>query len=264
MKSTLKTIIKYKPTKLQVYFENHRYIVKTADTLHERQAAYQLRSQVFSEDFNLETRLSTYDTDAYDSRAHILVVVHKQSQEIIGTYRLIEGTKARDFYSASEFQIKKFLAVESGKKLELSRACIHPGHRNGAVILMLWRGIYAALESLNTDILFGCSSVSNIHMKQLVKIMGYLQENNFTTADKWNLLPKEKYNCNQSLLSQLHDINQPFSVADQVPPLLRTYLKIGARVLSVPAYDKKFQCFDFFTILRVEDLSQTTKRKLAA
>ena len=261
---TLKTINKLKPSKLQLHLENHRYIVRTTESTSERQQAFRLRSEVFSEDFNLGGNFPDYDTDLYDSKAHILVVIEKKSQRIIGTYRLIEGLRSKDFYSSSEFQIKKFLAMETGKKLELSRACIHPQHRNGAVILMLWRGIYSALNQLNADIMFGCSSISNIKKNHLVKIMGYLQENKHTIDNKWDVTPKSKFNCNQSLLSHLYEINQPFSIADQVPPLLRAYLKIGAKVLSIPAYDKNFQCFDFFTILKVKEMNQATKRKLAA
>ncbi|HEX3035652.1 MAG TPA: hypothetical protein VHT73_11080 [Thermodesulfobacteriota bacterium] len=45
-----------------------------------------------------------------------------------------------------------------------------------------------------------------------------------------------------------------------VPPLLKSYLKAGAKVCGAPALDRKFRCVDFLPILDVELLSTSFER----
>ena len=56
----------------------------------------------------------------------------------------------------------------------------------------------------------------------------------------------------------LSEANNDFIETSQgkvsMPPLLKAYLRMGARVCGEPAWDPDFNCLDFFVLLRLEDL----------
>lgn len=46
-----------------------------------------------------------------------------------------------------------------------------------------------------------------------------------------------------------------------MPSLLKSYLKLGAKVICEPAYDEEFDCIDFLTVLKRENLSNSLAEK---
>jgi len=50
----------------------------------------------------------------------------------------------------------------------------------------------------------------------------------------------------------------------ELSPLLRTYIRLGASVCEVPAWDTHFNCADYFIILSMERISEHYARRLAA
>jgi hypothetical protein len=43
--------------------------------------------------------------------------------------------------------------------VEVGRSCIHPDHRSGAVITLLWAGLADYMVSNNYEYLMGCASI---------------------------------------------------------------------------------------------------------
>jgi putative hemolysin len=54
----------------------------------------------------------------------------------------------------------------------------------------------------------------------------------------------------------------PGPVADGVPPLFASYLRIGTKVAGEPALDRQFRTIDFLALLDVQDLSLLNRRFL--
>jgi putative hemolysin len=50
----------------------------------------------------------------------------------------------------------------------------------------------------------------------------------------------------------------------KVPKLLRTYLAIGARICSAPAWDKEFGTIDFLTLLDLKNISSSARNRFLA
>ena len=110
------------------------YRLRIAATEADVRAAQLLRFIVF----NLELREgldesfdTCLDTDRFDAACEHLVVEEISTGEIVGTYRLQTGMRAREchgYYSEQEFDFQPYELLRS-ELLELGRACIHSGHR---------------------------------------------------------------------------------------------------------------------------------------
>ena len=106
----------------------------------------QLRFQVFNLELNeglAQSYATGRDADPFDAVCDHLLVKHRPSQQIVGTYRLQTGVRAAEnfgYYCAQEFAFAVFEPMRS-EMIELGRACVHRQHRNLAVLGLLWKGI---------------------------------------------------------------------------------------------------------------------------
>ena len=244
--------------KIRVHFEKSGYRVKTIETKAELSEVMKLRFQVFHKEYRKTHIPFGIDVEPFDLIADHLVIQDIKTNKIIGTYRLISTLWSEKFYSQTEFEISDLLKLK-GEKLEMSRACVHPDHRKGFVMHLLWRGLTDYMTKTSTRYLFGCSSVQTLNPLQIDKLVNHFsaKENLLTEV---NVYPKH-LNPSQIALLTVSDCSE--DVTKLVPPLLNSYLKAGAKVASVPAYDFDFQCVDFFTVLDMNDLTAMYERRYA-
>jgi len=244
--------LSYTP-KHRVHIETGRYLLKTATSTSELLEVFKLRHNNFLQD-DQESELS-YDLDEYDHICDHLIIICKESQEIIGTYRLICSLYSDTFYSQGEFKLERFLKLD-GVKLELGRACIDMSHRNGNVIDLLWKGIAFYAQETGARYLFGCSSVSTIEPQMASNITNYLRNKNYL-RDTFEISPTKKYQIDYSgCISE-----SAIEVRDYIPSLLMSYICAGAKVHGLPALDKEFECIDYFTILDLDEVSSLFKKR---
>ena len=114
--------------------------------------AQRLRYKVFAEEMGarLSTRKAGVDEDIFDPYCDHLLVRDGDSNEVVGTYRILSPEKARKiggFYSEGEFDLTR-LAHLSDRMVEVGRSCVHPDYRSGAVITLLWAGLAAVASAL--------------------------------------------------------------------------------------------------------------------
>lgn len=105
-----------------------QYSLSLAQSELDLRNARKLRHLVFGADLP-----SQLPVDSFDENAIHLVVLFEGDCQIVGNYRLRSSEQTNVFYSACEFDISDFL-LKTNNQLELSRACIHPEHRNGVVL----------------------------------------------------------------------------------------------------------------------------------
>lgn len=253
---------KYEP-RIHFTIEQGPYLLKTATSLLELKAAFRLRHHVFFND-DLGDQLKL-DVDIYDSLCDHLIIVDQTTQNIVGTYRLNYSRNLKDFYSHSQYDLKSFVLPQA-QFLELGRACIAKQHRTGPVISLLWKGIYFYMRQIKADILFGCSSIKNIPPFQAALLMKYFEQK-LIFSTSYKIIPRRQFKIPQfdehyqSLPETLseHQINEAEKI---IPSLLKTYIKVGAKIISEPAYDKDMNCIDFLTCLNVENLAQRYEKRL--
>ena len=249
----------YTPT-FELDIETKQYRLQTASSMKDLLEVFELRYQIFLEESgaaDLEDARDGYDVDEYDSICDHIIIKDKENDRIVGTYRVISSLYSEDFYSQSEFDLDEFLMAE-GEKLELGRACIHHGHRNGAVIDLLWKGIAEYIQLTNTRFLFGCSSIKITEPSEAKRLLDYLSEDN-NTCDDYKIRPIGKFNMD---LDGIHSANLDDSECKSlIPPLLRSYFTAGSKVFGQPALDLDFKCVDFLTILDMREISNGYKRR---
>lgn len=249
--------IAYTPT-YDIDIETKNYRLETAATTSDLLEVFELRHKIFLEDTGAAKEDSDgFDVDEFDSICDHIIIRSKEENKIVGTYRVISSHYSDEFYSQSEFNLDNFLN-HSGPKLELGRACIDRNHRNGAVIDLLWRGIGEYIQLTGSRYLFGCSSIKVTDPAESKSIMGYLKENG-NLGEDYEIQPigqffmdlKDVYAC------QMDDQ----VVKGLIPPLLRSYFSAGAKVFGESPLDRDFKCIDFLTILDMEEISSSYKRR---
>lgn len=235
--------LRYRP-RHKIRIETSKYTLKTADTMDELVKLFHLRHLIFKGD---DTQI---DVDHLDSQCDHLLIIDNEAKDIVGTYRLIFGAQ---FYSDSEFELESFKQLP-GKKLELGRACISENHRSGAVIDLLWKGIGKYQELTKAQYLFGCSSIFTVNPKEMSALMKQMSERG-RSNDDLKIRPVQKYTHPKLGIA----CGEP--MAASLPPLLASYFMAGAKVHGIPAFDADFDCFDWFTVLDINDVSSSYKRR---
>jgi putative hemolysin len=222
--------------------------VELAATPQDIRASQRLRYQIFAleQGAQLESADEGIDRDHYDEYCHHLLVRRMDTDEVVGSTRILTMANARragSFYSENEFDLSGLLPALRGTAIEIGRTCIHRDFRNGAGIGMLWLGLAQFMEMHRVDFMFGCASVSmNDGGEQAFAIM---QE-----ARQHHLAPAE-----MRVRPRVHLLPSKPASKLQMPPLLKAYLKLGAWVAGEPCLDPDFNVADIFILLDVRNLN---------
>ena len=233
------------------------YRARFARTRADVEAAQRLRFRVFNLELGegLQASYSTgRDEDQYDDRCHHLLVEHMETNEVVGTYRLMTQRMAGSagFYSETEFHLEVLPPWIMEEGVELGRACVASDHRSGRVIYLLWKGIANYLSFNRLRYLFGCCSIPatdpgvglRLHL-QLAKT-GRLLDGFISRATR-------ACSCLEGTVVQ-EEV--------QLPALFKVYLDMGAKVCSEPAIDREFGVIDFLILLDVETLDERTRKRM--
>lgn len=240
-----------------LFIKTQNYTLKTANHLSELVELFRMRHHIFFNETGI-TDDHNLDLDDFDSLCDHLVIRSNTTGEICGTYRMLSSEHTSSFYSEGEFSLDSFKSA-SGVKLELGRACIHPEHRNGAVIDLLWRGIGEYAKMTNASYLFGCSSVMTVSPVMAKAIFKTMKANSMT-SEEFSIRPTSKYRMSFSGITGEDFFEEKF-IMSQIPSLLRSYINAGAKVFGKPALDKDFQCIDFLTILNLKELNSSYEKR---
>jgi len=243
------------PIRLLVNGPSH-YELCLARNMEEIHAAQALRFEVFN--LELGEGLATScaigrDEDPFDAVCEHLIVKHRPSQKIIGTYRLQTGAAAAKhlgYYSEQEFEFQVFEPLRH-QIIELGRACIHRNHRNLFVLGMLWKGIADYARKHEGRFLVGCSSITSQDPAAGASAYTVLCRKHLSPLP-WQTNPKPKYDC------PLHSLSEE---PCKIPKLLRAYLGIGAKICGPPAIDREFKTIDFLTMVDLKSLPPLARQR---
>ncbi|MDR6510340.1 putative hemolysin [Novosphingobium capsulatum] len=233
-------------------------------------AVQKLRWQVFFDEMGAQAHglLSQLDADPYDALCdHLLVIDEDQpgttvpDGQVVGTYRLLRESVARaadGFYSAGEFDLGPLMAGEGrvgGELLELGRSCVLPAFRTSATISLLWRGIADYIAAHDIGLMFGCASFSGIDPDAHAAALSLLAHTSLAPAEQrpqvrpnarcavpLERLPRGSYDERRAMLA--------------LPPLIKGYLRCGARFGDGAFIDHAFNTVDVCVVLPVEQISQ--------
>lgn len=237
------------------------YTVRLAETEKEIKQAQKLRFDALRLDYNASAESEDgTDCDEYDEYcAHMLVIYGSGgSSEVVATYRLISEDHLehlKKFLSETEFDMSALRRNKEGKILELGRAVVAPEHRNGIVIKILWNGIERYALTYGVRYLIGTASFHGLDAQQYIQGYSYLMNNykmeesvlaraDFDRADVTPLPPEQ---------------TDKKTAAAQIPPLIKSYLRMGAKFGDGFYIDRWFNCLDLFIFL---DMNAMAKKYL--
>ncbi|MCX2968179.1 MULTISPECIES: GNAT family N-acetyltransferase [Streptomyces] len=229
------------------------YEVSVAHTTDQVRAAQRLRHQVFGEEMGarLHTPLPGHDIDAVDEVADHLLVTERATGAVVGTYRLLPPGRADRLYSDSEFDLTA-LAPLRPALVEAGRSCVHPEHRTGTVIDLLWSALARYVLLSGHRYLAGCASVPLTDGGRAADAAWQLAHGKHACPPELRVTPHRPWHPAHPPAERPH-------YAD-LPPLLRGYLRVGAWLCGPPAHDPEFHTADFFTLLPLDRMSDRYRR----
>lgn len=232
-------------------------------------AAQRLRYDVFSSTPGFAVpaagsgqRGAHLDVEPFDEFCDHLLVRNDHTGELVGCYRMLPpagAIAAGGLYTATEFDIRSFDPLRSSW-VEMGRAVVREGHRNGGVVLLMWAGILAYLDRYGHDYVTGCVSVpiagDPAAGRQIRGVRDFVLQRH-AAAPQHRVYP---YRPVQVQGRGIDDIPPP--QRPTVPPLMRGYLRLGARVCGEPAHDPDFGSGDFCMLLDKRDADTRYLRRL--
>lgn len=205
-------------------------------------AAQALRHRIFAGELGavLHSPQPGLDVDPFDAHCDHLVI-RTESGEVVGTYRMLPPGRSPRLYSEGEFDLRG-LAPLRGALVETGRSCVHPDHRTGAVINLMWAGIARYMHLHGHRWLAGCASVPLTDGGATVAGVWGLVLRRHLAPPAWRVTPHRPWPVDAV----------PVPGHAVVPPLLRGYLRLGAWVCGPPAYDPDFDVADFPVLLGLD------------
>ena len=191
------------------------------------------------------------DADAFDAFCDHLVVREDASGAVVGTYRMLtpEGaTRAGGLYSDTEFDLSALDDLRP-RTVEVGRSCVHPDHRSGTVLSLVWAGIGRYLLLTGHRWLVGCASVPLTPDGALPGAVWSLVAARHLTGVDRRVTPHHPARVGDTRADDASAGPAPAARPRELPPLLRGYLRLGARIGGPPALDPDFGVADLFVLL---------------
>jgi putative hemolysin len=215
--------------------------------------AQRLRCRTFSEEFGIRISPFGLDRDRFDRHCLHLGVEDRNTGALIGYTRLLPGEAARrlgGFYSRSEFDLDKLSGLP-GHVVEVGRTCVHPDYRSGGTIAVLWAALAQYLFTARVDYLIGCASISMADGGAgVASIMPGLRER-YLTDEYLRVTPRLPVPAVARC-----EAAAPGEERGSMPPLLKAYVRMGAKIAGEPCWDPDFNCADVFILLEVSKISR--------
>ena len=224
--------------------------VSWATTEAEVEEVQRLRYQVFSDELGVQLPgQNGLDEDKFDPYVEHVYVRDNKTGKVVGTYRALTPASANQIglYADQEFDISDLLR-DRDQLLEVGRACVHKDYRNGTVLMTLWKAILQFAAKNKFELILGCTSVPVSSNTPAISDIQQLLIDAGAMSDDYVVTPR----------NPLVGSMQPVVHADVkkvLPPLVKGYLRLGAKFCGEPSYDPDFHTADYLTILRLSSVS---------
>ncbi len=210
--------------------------------------AQRLRYEVFAQEMGaqLGPNDDALDQDEFDPFCDHLIVRDEDTTRVVGTYRILPPHKARELgklYSENEFDLSRLTHLRPSL-IEVGRSCVHADYRTGSAILLLWAGMAQYMKSAGYRHLIGCASASLADGgMQAARLRDELQK--YLASPEYRVFPR---------LPFPHE-RMPRAATFDIPPLIKGYLRLGAKVCGEPAWDPDFNTADFLIWVSLDGIN---------
>lgn len=240
--------------------------VRWASSEDDVRQAQRLRYQVFAEEMGANPTLlkgsaAGLESDRFDPFCdHLMVTAASDDGPnlLVGTYRVLSPAAALcagGLYIDTEFDITP-LASLRGKAVELGRSCVHADWRSGGVIMLLWTALAEYMLVRRLETMIGCASVplgrvrTQAEEGRLAENLWHRLRHTYLVGQKWQVRPLHPL----PVATFEGAVGGACQAANNTPPLIKGYLRCGARLLGPPALDTAFNTADLPMMLRTAEL----------
>jgi putative hemolysin len=238
--------------------------VRLAQSEQEVTAAQLLRYEVFYEECgakpNETVALLKQDIERIDDFCDVLLVIDHECNKIVGTYRFMlrdAAIRYGGYYTATEFDVSKLVEFP-GQIMELGRSCVHKDYRTKPTMQLLWRGIGAYIQLNQVNLCFGCGSFMGTDVAHYAQALSYLYHNHLAPPElRARALPHHYQEMNLMPASQVNTR----AALNQLPPLIKGYLRLGGFVGEGAFVDTQFNSVDVCIIVKIEAITERYTQK---
>ena len=239
------------------------YEIRLARDARDLKASQRLRYEVFVEELGgdgpLVDHAGRLEIDEFDAVYDHLVLIDPSRNpddldHVVRAYRLLPSDRAERFgryYCDSEYDLTALR--RSGRKLlELGRSCVHPEHRGGAAMLMLWNGLADYVLANGIEILFGVASFHGTDAAALRMPLAWLHHHHLAPEalrvralaahfQPMDLVPEAELDRRQAMA--------------EMPNLIKAYLRLGGFVGEGAFIDTPFNTTDVLLLMDTQAMS---------
>jgi putative hemolysin len=218
-------------------------------------AALRLRGLVF--------RHGRDDRDCIDDTCDHIIVTDVSNGRVIACARALvlpNGAEIHASYAAQFYDLTK-LSKFSMPMLELGRFCVHSDHPNGEVLRVFWGALTRLVDAHGVKFLFGCASFPGATVAGRGAAFRLLADQHLAPA---HFMPGTAAPDTVGLRELAVGRMDTREALRNLPPLLRTYLSMGAWVGDHAVIDKDLDTLHVFTGLETRAIPEARKRMLRA
>ena len=233
-----------------------RYRARYASSQIDVLAAQSLRYQCF----NLSNK-DELDVDDFDALCQHVLIENLETQKLICCYRILKFDSGKNISSSYSSQFYDLKVIENFTEpmIEVGRFCIDPEVNDPSVVLTAWAALAQIVDHNQTQFLFGCSSFEGIEKEKYFDSFALLRDR-YMAPDHWR--PKIKAAqvfCYSKDL--IYKVDKKKALLN-MPPLLKTYLSMGAWVSDHAVVDLNMKTLHLFTGMEISKIPKSRKKFL--
>ena len=233
-----------------------RYRARLAFSQNEVSAAQSLRYQCF----NLSNKVEL-DVDDFDTICQHVLIENLETGKLVCCYRVLNFENGKNISKSYSSQFYDLNAIESYPEpmIEVGRFCIDPGENDQRILLTAWAALAQIVDQKQIGLLFGCSSFKGIEKEKYLDSFALLRDR-YIAPSQWR--PKIKaaqvFSYSKDLINQVDKKKALLNM----PPLLKTYLSMGAWVSDHAVVDLNMKTFHLFTGMEISKIPKRRKQFL--
>lgn len=246
-----------------MFVDDSGLIVRLAQDARDLKAAQRLRYEVFVQELHADGPMVDHaarlERDEFDDLFdHLLLIDRSRDPElledVVGVYRLLPSDRVGPggrFYSESEFDLS-VLKTSGRRLLELGRSCVHPDHRRGAAMVLLWNALADYVLERGIEVLFGAASFPGTDVAQLEQPLSWLH---YTHLAPEGLRVTAHAVGRQRMDLVPHDQIDARVAQAATPALIKAYLRLGGFVGEGAWIDRAFNTTDVCLVMDTAQMS---------
>ncbi|MEM8576455.1 MAG: GNAT family N-acyltransferase [Pseudomonadota bacterium] len=229
-----------------------RYVVRQASGPEDLAAARALRALCFG----------VAEADRFDASCAHILIFEATTERLVCCFRMLPlvGADISHSYSAQYYELSALEAYE-GKMVEMGRFCVHPDASHPDILRAAWGAMTAYVDENGVELLFGCASFAGTETADYLDAFAMLKARHLAPK-RW--LPRVKAPDIFDFAARLRRTPDAKKAMRLMPPLLRTYLAMGAWVSDHAVVDRQMNTLHVFTGVEIGAIPPARKRLLRA